>query len=86
MSDIMDSPSLEASLDDLKVIYRVLAQHHAEHPELAGNPFFESLRRLLEAQALAEGVDLEDPADWEAWLLDVEETEAIEPPPSDLPN
>ena len=75
-----DNPSLEASLDDLKAIYRVLAAHHREHPELSKNSFFSSLRRLLEAQATAEGVDFIDDAEWESWLLlmdfDGEEGEA----------
>ncbi|HBQ13505.1 MAG TPA: hypothetical protein DEF51_20980 [Myxococcales bacterium] len=65
------NPSLEASLDDLKVIYRVLGEHFQAHPELAQNGFYLSLRRLLEAQAEAEGVDVSDDEEWTAWLLDV---------------
>jgi hypothetical protein len=75
MNDLLDSPSLEASLDDLKVIYKVLTRHLGEHPELSDNSFFESLRRLLEAQARVEGVDVEDASEWEAWLAD-----SAEPP------
>ncbi|HJL14874.1 MAG TPA: hypothetical protein RMH99_04410 [Sandaracinaceae bacterium LLY-WYZ-13_1] len=80
MNDPMDSPSLEASLDDLKVIYKVLTVHRTEHPELEGNGFFESLQRLLEAQARVEGVDVEDDGEWEAWLADVEEASLPETP------
>ena len=72
MDPDFDSPSLEASLDDLKTIYRVLETHREEHPELVANAFFTSLERLLEAQATVEGVDVHDDAEWNAWLADVE--------------
>jgi hypothetical protein len=85
MNDLMDSPSLEASLDDLKVIYKVLTLHLGEHPELTENSFFDSLKRLLEAQARVEGVDVSDAAEWEAWLADVAEPEPA-PTPRDMLN
>lgn len=68
MKDLLDHPSLEASLDDLKDVYRVLTAHADEHPELAENGFVDSLQRLLEAQARVEGVDVADDAEWDAWL------------------
>lgn len=67
------SPSLEASLDELKVIYRVILAHAADHPELEGNEFLDSIRRFLVAQATVEGVDTADEAEWEAWLADEED-------------
>jgi len=67
MTDAM-GPSLEASLEDLKAVYRVLLEHYDEYPDLVGNPFLESLRELLEEQALAEGVDIEDNREWTRWL------------------
>ena len=85
MNDLMDNPSLEASLDDLKVIYKVLTTHRPEHPELADNGFYESLKRLLEAQATVEGVDVADAQEWEAWLADVS-TPASEATPRDMLN
>jgi hypothetical protein len=72
MKDLLDNPSLEASLDDLKAVYRVLSVHADEHPELDENAFVESLHRLLEAQARVEGVDVADDDAWEAWLDGVE--------------
>lgn len=75
MKDLLDNPSLEASLDDLKAVYRVLATHADEHPELDENGFVDSLRRLLEAQARVEGVDVADDEEWEAWLLGEEDDE-----------
>lgn len=68
MKDLLDNPSLEASLDDLKAVYRVLSAHADEHPELDENGFVESLHRLLEAQARVEGVDVANDDAWEAWL------------------
>ncbi|MCZ7684427.1 MAG: hypothetical protein M5U28_38940 [Sandaracinaceae bacterium] len=68
MKDLLDHPSLEASLDDLGDVYRVLTAHADEHPELAENGFVDSLQRLLEAQARVEGVDVADDAQWDAWL------------------
>ncbi len=67
-------PSLEASLQDLKDIYRLLLEHH--HGELEHNGFFDSLRLLLLEQATAEGVDVADDRAWLAWLC--------EPPGDDL--
>jgi len=72
MKDLLENPSLEASLDDLKVIYRVLVAHASDHPELAENAFMTSLDRLLRAQARIEGVDPSDVESWEAWLADAE--------------
>lgn len=80
MKDLLDSPSLEASLDDLKAIYKVLTLHRNEHAELAENGFFQSLRRLLEAQARVEGVNVDDVEEWEAWLSEVNEEEAVTTP------
>ncbi len=68
MKDLLDGPSLEASLDDLKAVYLVLSAHADEHPELDENGFVLSLRRLLEAQATVEGVDVDDDDEWDAWL------------------
>ena len=75
MSD-PSTPSLEASLDDLKSIYRILVSQYSAQPELVRNGFFQSLRALLENQAEAEGVDLDDDHEWNAWLLD---TPGLEP-------
>ena len=66
--DLLDNPSLEASLEDLKTVYRVLVMHGSEHPELAENAFVGSLDRLLRAQARIEGVDTSDEREWSAWL------------------
>ncbi len=78
MSDA-SSPSLEASLDDLKSIYRILVSQYKAHPELLQNGFFQSLRAMLENQAEAEGVDVDDDHEWNAWLMD---TPGLEPAPN----
>lgn len=68
MKDLLAGPSLEASLDELKDIYRVLMGHLDEHPELEDNGFLAALENLLETQARTEGIDVDDEAQWEAWL------------------
>lgn len=74
------SPSLEASLDELKSIYTVLVEGQEAHPELVSNTFFQSLEELLEAQAHAEGVDLDDDGAWFTWLHDIAIEEPVETP------
>ena len=59
---------LEASLDDLKLVYRILHAHLAEHDELIDAPIFEELQTVLQRQAGAEGVDVTDHGAWAAWL------------------
>ncbi len=72
------SPNLEASLDDLKDIYRILTEHSDGHPELIENGFYATLTAMLEAQAQVEGVDLDSDAEWAAWLCDTGRDEAQE--------
>jgi hypothetical protein len=82
MDDLLSAPSLEASLDDLKAVYRVLSTYLPQHPELEDNVFVESLRRLLEVQARAQGIDPVDETAWEAWLKGDDEGE--EPPRGEM--
>jgi len=84
MTDFL-SPSLEASLDDLKSIYRILVEHSDEYPELEGNGFLDSLQMLLLEQAKAEGIDVDDDEAWAEWLYEPP-LEAVVPPPRDLLN
>jgi hypothetical protein len=58
-------------LDDLKLIYRVLHRHLAEHTDLLDSDFFSDLQRHLQRQASAEGVDVSDHGAWDAWLGNV---------------
>jgi hypothetical protein len=53
---------------DLKTVYRVLHAHLLEHEELMDSRFFGELQRHLQAKARADGVDLADHAQWDAWL------------------
>ncbi|MCB9593639.1 MAG: hypothetical protein H6719_12975 [Sandaracinaceae bacterium] len=79
MNDLF-GPSLEASLEDLKSIYRILVDQFDAHPELEANTFLEALRNLLEDQAEAEGVDIDDDDAWDAWLHEPPLPEVVEPP------
>lgn len=56
------------SLDDLKLVYRVLHRHLGQHPELLDSDFFSALQRHLQRQATAAGVDVADHGAWDAWL------------------
>lgn len=60
---------LEGTLEDLKLIYRVLHQHVGEHLELLDSPLFNSLQETLQQAAYAEGVDVKDHGQWHAWLM-----------------
>ena len=77
--DLFDGPSLEASLVELKVIYRVLRTHAVQTTDLDGNVFYENLAELLRLQARSEGVNTDTSSDWEAWLVDVDEEDEPEP-------
>jgi hypothetical protein len=55
-------------LDDLKLIYRVLHRHIAQHTELLDSGFFEDLQRHLHRAAQVDGVDVSDHGAWDAWL------------------
>ena len=55
-------------LEDLKLIYRVLHRHLAQHTELLDSDFFSDLQRHLQKNATAEGVDVSDHGAWDTWL------------------
>ena len=56
------------SLEDLKLIYRVLHQHLAEHVELMDSQFLLDLQSYLQEQAAADGVDTTHHGAWDVWL------------------
>ncbi len=55
-------------LDDLKLVYRVLHGHLAEHPELMETDFLIDLQTFLHQRAEREGVDGTHHGEWDAWL------------------
>lgn len=55
-------------LAERKLIYRVLHRHLGEHPELMDSRFLDDLQRDLQTAAQAEGVDIADHGQWDAWL------------------
>jgi hypothetical protein len=55
-------------LKELKLIYRVLHRHLAQHTELLDARFFDDLQRYLQRKAQADGVDVTDHGAWDAWL------------------
>jgi hypothetical protein len=60
--------NLRASVDDAKLVYRVLHAHLREHLELMDSELFSALQRELQARAGRDGVDVTDHAAWDAWL------------------
>lgn len=59
---------VEAGLEDLKLVYRILHRHLAEHPELMDSPFLEELQTYLYERAQEEGVDVSHHTEWDIWL------------------
>jgi hypothetical protein len=55
-------------LVELKLVYRVLHRHLAQHTELLDARFFDDLQRHLQRKAQADGVDVTDHGAWDAWL------------------
>jgi hypothetical protein len=55
-------------LPDLKLVYRVLHQHLLAEHELLDSILFHDLQTHLQRCARAEGVDLADHSQWDAWL------------------
>jgi len=55
-------------LEELKLVYRVLHRHLAEHVELMDTHFLLELQNFLQKQALAEGVDPSNHGEWDVWL------------------
>lgn len=59
-------------LEELKLVYRVLHRHLAEHTELMDSHFLIELQNFLQAKASADGVDTADHGAWDAWLGNVD--------------
>jgi len=56
------------TLDELKLVYRVLHAHLTEHIELLDAQFLIDLQSYLQDRARAEGVDTSHHGAWDAWL------------------
>lgn len=65
---VLQGLELEGTIEDLKLIYRVLHQHLNDHLELLDSPLFSSLQETLQQAAFAEGVDVTDHGQWQSWL------------------
>ncbi len=63
-----NSYSFGASIDDMKLIYRVLHRHMGEHVELMDSTFMDELQTALQRKAQAEGVDIGHHGAWDLWL------------------
>ena len=66
-----DSADFEISVEDMKLVYRILHAHLSEHLELMESPFFAELQSRLQERAKRDGVDVTDHAAWDEWLGNV---------------
>lgn len=53
---------------ELRLIYRVLHRHLADHPELMDTHFLIELQKFLYHAAQKDGVDVSDHGAWDRWL------------------
>ncbi len=56
------------SVNELKLVYRILHKNLATHTELMDADFLSDLQALLQKKAMADGVDIGDHGAWDAWL------------------
>lgn len=56
------------SIEEWKLIYRVLHRNLTVHTELLEAEFFYDLQKLLQRHAQNEGIDIADHGAWDAWL------------------
>jgi hypothetical protein len=55
-------------LAELRLVYRVLHEGLARHPDLMDTEFLVSLQNHLHERAKADGVDVSDHGAWDRWL------------------
>ena len=56
------------SLDDLKLVYRILHRNLNANPDIMDSEFLIELQNFLHEQARADGVDTSIHGDWDNWL------------------
>ncbi len=56
------------SLNELKLIYRILHKNLSTNIELMDSDFLSDLQSLLQKKAVADGIDVGDHGAWDAWL------------------
>lgn len=60
------------SLEELKMIYRILHRHLAEHPELMDTHFLIELQNYLHRVAVEQDIDSANHSEWDKWLGNVD--------------
>lgn len=63
-----DSYSFESSVEDMKLVYRILHWHMRDHLELMDCDFMDELQLALQKKAQNEGVDIGHHGAWDLWL------------------
>lgn len=69
-----DALSFDASLEDMKLVYRTLHRYLADHLELMDCTFFEELQTALQRRAQEQGVDVGHHGAWDLWLGNTDAT------------
>ena len=59
---------LDYPLTERKLVYRILHRSLTAFPELMDCQFLDDLQTNLQQAAQAEGIDLSDHGQWDAWL------------------
>ncbi|MEM9490527.1 MAG: hypothetical protein AAGC55_15375 [Myxococcota bacterium] len=67
-SDPADTIKFDASVAEMKLVYRVLHSNLSQHIELMDCDFLDHLQSELQQRARADGVDIGDHAAWDEWL------------------
>lgn len=60
------------AIEELKLVYRILHRHLAEHPELMDTHFLIELQNFLHRQASKDGVDSSNHGEWDIWLGNID--------------
>ena len=60
--------AFNSSVEDMKLVYRVLHRHLSDHLELMDCAFLDELQIALQRKAQEEGVDIGHHTAWDLWL------------------
>ena len=63
-----ETPVNDYPLSEQKLVYRALHKHLTDFPGLMDGTFLDDLQRTLQKAATADGVDVADHGQWDAWL------------------
>ncbi|MEE9240519.1 MAG: hypothetical protein V3U53_04950 [bacterium] len=68
----VDSIQFEASIEDVKLVYRTLHRNLSKHLDLMDCDLFDTFQNALQEKAQGEGVDIGHHTAWDLWLGNVD--------------